>query len=141
VNDRLYVNGEGKPTMSQMLKIQAEVDALKGKPLPGVPMGDVETAISYFAGLSIGLLLIAVVTYYVLNFAFVNRIDGAYTRLLRYALKISWKDKVTNIVVYKDIVPVSSRLRESASSNVCWTLFQSWSICPSTCHGFHSLAL
>jgi len=41
-----------------------------------------------------------------------SRIDGAYTRLLRYALNISWKDKVTNLIVYKDIVPVSLRLRE-----------------------------
>jgi hypothetical protein len=82
VDNRLYIQGEGKPTISQMMKIQAEVDALKGKPLPGVPMGDVETAISYFVGLSLGFLLIAVVTYYILNFAFINRIDGAYTDTL-----------------------------------------------------------
>jgi sorting nexin-29 len=41
-----------------------------------------------------------------------KRLDGAYTRLLRYALNISWKDKITNTVVYKGVSPVSTRLRE-----------------------------
>ena len=40
------------------------------------------------------------------------QLDGTYTHLLRYALNISWKDKITNFVVYKGVVPVSLRLRE-----------------------------
>ena len=41
-----------------------------------------------------------------------KRLDGAYTKLLRYALNISWKDKISNSVVYQGVTPISQRLRE-----------------------------
>ena len=39
-------------------------------------------------------------------------LDGAYTKLLRYALNIKWSDKITNKELYGDLSPVSVRLRE-----------------------------
>jgi hypothetical protein len=49
-------------------------------------------------------------------------LDGAYTKLLRYALNISWKDKITNEVLYGDLEPVSVRLRERRLifAGHCW---------------------
>ena len=39
-------------------------------------------------------------------------IDGCYTRLLRSALNVSWKDRIPNTVLYKDLPRVSEKIRE-----------------------------
>ena len=39
-------------------------------------------------------------------------LDGAYTKLLRYALNVSWRDHITNIDLYGKLPRVSIRLRE-----------------------------
>ena len=41
-----------------------------------------------------------------------KHLDSAYNRLLRYALNVSWKDRVTNQSIFgDDIIPVSQRQR------------------------------
>ena len=40
-----------------------------------------------------------------------KRLDGTYTKLLRYCLNIKWQDKIPNSVVYENIPSVSSRLK------------------------------
>ena len=52
-------------------------------------------------------------TTWTMNKTLTKRLDGAYNRLLRYALNISWKDKITNKSIFgDDIVPISTRLRQ-----------------------------
>ena len=41
-----------------------------------------------------------------------RRIDGCYTRMLRMALNVSWKDKLTNEDLYQKLPPVSQVIRE-----------------------------
>jgi hypothetical protein len=41
-----------------------------------------------------------------------KRIDGCYTRLLRATLNVSWKQRMTNKVLYGDIPPISQTIRE-----------------------------
>ena len=41
-----------------------------------------------------------------------KKLDGCYTRLLRASLNISWKQRLTNGVLYGDIPPVSQTVRE-----------------------------
>ena len=41
-----------------------------------------------------------------------KRLDGAYTRLLRAALNISWREHKTNIELYGKLKPITSTLRE-----------------------------
>lgn len=78
VDNRVYINGEGRPLKTKMTKIQEEVAALKGKPLPGVAPHDVEILMSSFIGTIIGLLLVGILVFYIFNFAFVNSIQGPY---------------------------------------------------------------
>jgi hypothetical protein len=40
------------------------------------------------------------------------RLDGCYTRLLRTALNISWKQRVTNNALYGDLPTISETVRE-----------------------------
>jgi len=80
VNNRLYINGEGRPVKTQMAKLQEEVAALKGKSIPGVALQDIEIISSSLAGTLLGLLIIGVIIYYGLNFAFATSIKGAYTQ-------------------------------------------------------------
>ena len=40
-----------------------------------------------------------------------KRLDGLYTRLLRCALNVSWKDKWTNTRLYKGLPKLSDKLR------------------------------
>ena len=44
------------------------------------------------------------------NKTFQKRLDGCYTRMLRMALNISWKEKLTNQQLYGELPPVSSRV-------------------------------
>ena len=41
-----------------------------------------------------------------------KRIDGCYTRLLRATLNVSWKQRMTNKILYGDIPPISQTIRE-----------------------------
>ena len=41
-----------------------------------------------------------------------KRLDGCYTRLLRASLNISWKQRLTNKVLYGDIPKISDTIRE-----------------------------
>ena len=41
-----------------------------------------------------------------------KRIDGCYTRMLRMATNVSWKEKTTNEVLYQDLLPLSQTIRE-----------------------------
>ena len=45
--------------------------------------------------------------------ALTNRLDGLYTRILRFALDISWKDHVTNekLLLYAGLPKLSNKLR------------------------------
>ena len=54
-------------------------------------------------------------------------LDGAYTRLLRYALNISWKEHKTNKELYGKLPRVSLRLRERRLNFAghCWRSYQS----------------
>ena len=54
------------------------------------------------------ILLLRELTYYKKN---VTRLDGLYTRLLRFALDISWKDHVTNEKLYAGLPKLSDKLR------------------------------
>ena len=40
-----------------------------------------------------------------------KQLDGCYTRMLRMALNISWKQKLTNEQLYQDLPPISSKVR------------------------------
>ena len=54
-------------------------------------------------------------------------LDGAYTKLLRYALNVSWKDRVKNVDLYGTLPKVSSRLRERRMifAGHCWRCYMS----------------
>ena len=39
-----------------------------------------------------------------------KRLDGCYTRMLRMAYNISWKEKKTNVQLYDGLPPVSSKV-------------------------------
>ena len=41
-----------------------------------------------------------------------KRIDGCYTRILRMALNISWKDKINNITLYNGLSRISEVIKE-----------------------------
>ena len=49
-------------------------------------------------------------------------LDGTYTKLLRYALNISWKDRIRNTEVYKNMRKISIILRERRLifAGHCW---------------------
>jgi len=47
-----------------------------------------------------------------MNTTLTKRLDGCYTRLLRYALGYTWTDKIKNIVLYEGLNRVSLRLQE-----------------------------
>jgi hypothetical protein len=55
------------------------------------------------------ILLYNAVTW-TLNTTLTKKLDGCYTNLLRYALGYKWSDKITNIILYKDIQKISTRL-------------------------------
>ena len=40
-----------------------------------------------------------------------KQLDGCYTRMLRMALTISWKQKLTNAQLYQELPPISSKVR------------------------------
>ena len=56
-----------------------------------------------------------------------KKLDGAYTKLLRYALNISWRDHVKNVDLYGDLPRISTRLRERRLTFAahCWRCSQS----------------
>jgi hypothetical protein len=41
-----------------------------------------------------------------------KKLDGAYTRMLRYIKNINWQDRITNTTLYEKIPPISVKLRE-----------------------------
>ena len=41
-----------------------------------------------------------------------KKLDGAYTRMLRYIKNINWQDRVPNTTLYEKFAPISARLRE-----------------------------
>ena len=68
--------------------------------------------VSLFTALIESILLYNAVTW-TMNNTMTRMLDCAYNRLLRYALNVSWKDRVTNQSIFgDDIVPVSQRLRQ-----------------------------
>ncbi len=56
-----------------------------------------------------------------------QKLEGAYTKLLRYALNISWKDHVKNIDLYQTLPRISTRLqqRRLTFAGHCWRSAQS----------------
>ena len=42
-----------------------------------------------------------------------KKLDGAYTRMLRYIKNINWQDRVPNTTLYEKFAPISARLREA----------------------------
>jgi len=57
-------------------------------------------------------ILLYTATTWTMTKALEKSFDGAYTKLLRYALNVSWKDHVKNIDLYGKLARVSVRLRE-----------------------------
>ena len=51
-------------------------------------------------------------TAWTLTTALENKLDGAYTRMLRAALNVSWKDHMTNKELYGSMVPISLTIKE-----------------------------
>ena len=47
-----------------------------------------------------------------LNKTSTKQIDGAYTRLLRHALNVSWRDRITNLRLYGSLPKVTSKIKE-----------------------------
>ena len=41
-----------------------------------------------------------------------KQLDGCYTRMLRMALNVSWKQHITNIQLYSELPPVSTKLQQ-----------------------------
>ena len=41
-----------------------------------------------------------------------KQLDGCYTRMLRMALNISWKQHITNIQLYGELPPVSTKVQQ-----------------------------
>jgi hypothetical protein len=56
------------------------------------------------------ILLYNAVTW-TMNITLEKKLDGCYTRLLRYALGYTWSDKIKNEILYKDIEKISIRLK------------------------------
>ena len=56
-----------------------------------------------------------------------KKLDGAYTKLLRYALNVSWRDHVKNTDLYGNLPRISSRLRERrlVFAAHCWRCSES----------------
>jgi hypothetical protein len=56
-----------------------------------------------------------------------RKLDGAYSKLLRYALNVHWKDHVTNAIVFGDIPSASTtvKLRRLTFLGHCWRSQQS----------------
>ena len=50
-------------------------------------------------------------TAWTLTTALESKIDGAYTRMLRAALNVSWKEHMTNTELYGKISPISQTIR------------------------------
>ena len=46
-----------------------------------------------------------------------KQIDGCYTRLLRMATNISWKDKVTNIQQYSGMLKISEVIKKKIATS------------------------
>jgi len=70
-----------------------------------------ELKIRLFTGIVESVLLYGCETWSI-NKTVEKKIDGVYTRLLRTALNISWRDHITNAVVYGKLPKVSSKVRE-----------------------------
>ena len=71
-----------------------------------------QSKLNLFSALIESILLYNSVTW-TMNKTLTKQLDSAYNRLLRYALNVSWKDKVTNPSIFgDDIIPVSQRLRQ-----------------------------
>lgn len=67
VDDKVYINGEGKPKVasSRMMDLQNQIDALNPENLdPGIKPGDVEKIASYILAALVGLIIIATILYY-----------------------------------------------------------------------------
>ena len=54
-----------------------------------------------------------------INKSMQKRIDGCYTRVLRMATNISWKENTTNEVLYQDLQPLSKTIRERRMRLAC----------------------
>jgi hypothetical protein len=64
VGDRVYINGEGKPTRrSRMMDMQNQIKLI-GNTNPGIRPGDLEAIGSYIFAIVISLVLIATIFYY-----------------------------------------------------------------------------
>ena len=42
-----------------------------------------------------------------------KQLDGCYTRMLRMALNVSWKQHIPNIQLYGELLPVSTKVQQS----------------------------
>ena len=68
--------------------------------------------LNLFSALIESILLYNAATW-TMNKTLTRMLDGAYNRLLRYALNVSWKDRVTNQLIFgDDITPISQRLQQ-----------------------------
>ena len=47
-----------------------------------------------------------------LNKTTTKQFDGAYTRLLRSALNVSWRDHITNLILYGSLPKVTIKIKE-----------------------------
>ena len=54
--------------------------------------------------------MISVIIYIDIPYRLTKKLDGCYTRLLRYCLGFKWSDHVTNVELYGGLTKVSKRL-------------------------------
>ena len=85
-----------------------------------------EVKISLFLA-TIESVLLYNATTWTMTIALEKSLDGAYTKLLRYALNVSWRDHVKNIDLYGTLSRVSDRLRQRRLifAGHCWRCYQS----------------
>ena len=75
----------------------------------------------------IEFILLYNATTWTINKTLSAKINGAYTKLLRYALNIHWTEFKTNVEVYQNIQPVTTVLLKRRLSFIghCWRSPQS----------------
>ena len=80
-----------------------------------------EMKISLFRSLVLSILLYGAEAW-TLTVASQKKLDGVFTRMLRKALGLTWRDKVTNIELYRNVPTLSSELRHRRLrfAGHCW---------------------
>jgi hypothetical protein len=81
IDNRVYINGEGKPVMSRLLAIQQQVEDAQNNPAPGIHPQDVESILSIIVGLLVAVVAISLIMYLGLNFIYKNDVGHTASEL------------------------------------------------------------